>query len=166
MLARRRPISFPTFYGSIDTNVSRRAVIIGIDVPIISIFPPKSIFDAIALSPQSLHILTANSVNIAIPVIFISKAINSEFIPVLFDRFVKRLIIFDSLSIHKKKIINPDIIEIYIANSGLYCFRIIIIRRLVKPIPYNFYYIHFLTFLIQMYCERPMFSPTNILQSL
>ena len=49
---------------------SKSAVIIGIDILIIIILPPKSILLAIALSPESLQILTANSVSIAIPVIF------------------------------------------------------------------------------------------------
>ena len=42
------------------------------DIDIIITFPPISTLLAIADSPESLHILTANSVNIAIPVIFIS----------------------------------------------------------------------------------------------
>ena len=45
---------------------SKSAVIIGIDILIIIILPPKSILLAIALSPESLQILTANSVSIAI----------------------------------------------------------------------------------------------------
>ena len=48
---------------------SSRDDIIGIDIAIISIFPPNSILLAIAASPESLHILVAYSVNIAIPVI-------------------------------------------------------------------------------------------------
>ena len=56
---------------------SNNAVIIGIDILIIIIFPPKSILLAIAVSPESLQILTANSVNIAIPVIFINNVRNS-----------------------------------------------------------------------------------------
>lgn len=42
------------------------------DIDIIITFPPISTLLAIADSPESLHILTANSVKIAIPVIFIS----------------------------------------------------------------------------------------------
>ena len=42
---------------------------IGIDIAIINTFPPKSILFAIAVSPKSLHKLTANSAKKAIPVI-------------------------------------------------------------------------------------------------
>ncbi len=92
-------------------NVSNSAVIIGIDVPIINILPPKSIFDAIALSPLSLHILTANSVIIAIPVIFINKVIKPVFAPALLDKLTNKSIILLSLSITKKKIIAPANID-------------------------------------------------------
>lgn len=57
--------------------VSSMAVIIGIDKPTIITLPLNSILVAIALSPESLHILTANSVKNAIPVIFISMNKNS-----------------------------------------------------------------------------------------
>ena len=43
---------------------------IGIDIAIIITLLPISILDAIAFSPASAHMLTANSVIIAIPVIF------------------------------------------------------------------------------------------------
>ena len=46
--------------------------LIAVIIDIIITFPPKSTFEAIALSPESLHILTANSVKNAIPVILIS----------------------------------------------------------------------------------------------
>lgn len=59
---------------------SNNAVIIGIDMLIIIIFPPKSILLAIAVSPESLQMLTANSVSTAIPVIF--KSISKNTIPV------------------------------------------------------------------------------------
>ncbi len=49
----------------------------GIDIEIMITFPPISILLAIALSPESLQMLTANSVKIAIPVILIKIAINS-----------------------------------------------------------------------------------------
>lgn len=45
------------------------------------IFPPKSIFVAIALSPASRQIDTANSVSIAIPVILRRIPKYSEFNP-------------------------------------------------------------------------------------
>ncbi len=45
---------------------------------------PNSILLAIALSPESLQILTANSDKNAIPVIFISRFIKLVFIDALF----------------------------------------------------------------------------------
>ena len=57
----------------------------GIDIEIIIILLPISILLAIALSPESLQILTANSERNAIPVIFISKVINALLIDVLLD---------------------------------------------------------------------------------
>lgn len=45
---------------------------------------------ATADSPESLHILTANSVNIAIPVIFINIFKNPEFMLVLFAMFFNK----------------------------------------------------------------------------
>ena len=63
-------ICSPIFHGSIVVIISKSAVIIGIDILIIIIFPPKSILLAIAVCPASLQILVANSVRIAIPVIF------------------------------------------------------------------------------------------------
>lgn len=57
----------------------------GIDIEIIIILVPSSILLAIAPSPESLHMLTANSERNAIPVIFISKLINLEFIDTLSD---------------------------------------------------------------------------------
>lgn len=49
----------------------------------IIILLPNSILLAIALSPESLHILTANSDKNAIPVIFIKRFIKLEFIEAL-----------------------------------------------------------------------------------
>lgn len=49
----------------------------GTDNETIITFPPISILLAMADSPESLQMLTANSVKIAIPVIFISNVINS-----------------------------------------------------------------------------------------
>ena len=71
--------------------------------------------------------LTENSVKKAIPVIFISNTKNSLFITVLLDKDVNKSIIADTLSIINIKIITPAIIDTYITNSGLYCFKIIII---------------------------------------
>ena len=63
-------------HGNIFIIVSKSPAIIGIDIDIIIVLPPKSTLFAIALSPESLHILTANSVKKAIPVIFINSPKN------------------------------------------------------------------------------------------
>lgn len=52
------------------TNVSITAPNIGIDIAIIITLAPNSTFEAIAASPESLHIFVANSERYAIPVIF------------------------------------------------------------------------------------------------
>ena len=67
-------------HGKILSIISSKLEIIGIDIDIIIILLPSSILLAIAASPESLHILTANSERKAIPVIFINKAINCVFI--------------------------------------------------------------------------------------
>ena len=59
--------------------ISSKLDIIGMDIDIIIILLPSSILLAIAASPESLHILTANSERKAIPVIFISNTINVLF---------------------------------------------------------------------------------------
>ena len=105
---------------------------------IIIIFPPKSIFVAIALSPASLHMDTANSVSIAIPVILRSIFKYCESSPVLLLSDVKMFIIPVSLSMLKSIISTPAAIDMYIANSGLYCFIIIIIIREIRPRPIIF----------------------------
>ncbi len=117
---------------------------IGIEIDTIITFPPISILFAIAVSPESLQILTANSVNIAIPVIFISNTIKLLFIDTLFVNDVNKSIIADILLNTIINIIAPAIIDTYITNSGLYCFKIIIIIKAINPTPYYFYYIHFL----------------------
>src|SRR5690625_3468694 len=93
-------------YGSISTTVSSKLDMIGIDIDTIITFPPISTLFAIAVSPVSLQILTANSVKNAIPVIFISKVRNSLFIAVLFESVVKRFIMPSNLSIINTKIID------------------------------------------------------------
>jgi len=108
---------------------------IGIDIAIIVTFPPISILEAIADSPESLHILTANSVKKAIPVILINKYKNSVFIEDLFARLLRSVIIPDILPITKLKISTPEASDMYTANSGLCCFIIIIIIKAIKPIP-------------------------------
>lgn len=82
--------------------------------------------------------LTENSVKKAIPVIFISNTRNSLFITVLLDKDVNKSIIADTLSIINIKIITPAIIDTYITNSGLYCFKIIIIISAINPTPIIF----------------------------
>lgn len=66
---------------------------IGIEIETIMIFPPRSILVAIALSPESLQILTANSVKNAIPVIFNKMDKNSLFILVLLFKSCNKFII-------------------------------------------------------------------------
>ena len=121
---------------------SSRDDIIGIDIAIISIFPPNSILLAIAASPESLHILVAYSVNIAIPVILSNILKNWLSILALLAKFVSKFMTPVNLSSTKNNIIAPANIEIYTANSGLYCFKIIIIINPTNPNPYNFYNIH------------------------
>ena len=86
---------------------------------------------AIAVSPESLQMLVANSIKKAIPVIFINRTRNSLLIAVLFDILVSKLIIAPILSITKTKIKIPAANETYIVNSGLYCLIIIIIINIL-----------------------------------
>ena len=129
-------------YGRIFTIVSKSPDIIGIDIDIIITFPPISILFAIAVSCESLHILTANSTKKAIPVIFINKIINWLFIVVLLAKLLNKSTIPDILDITNVNINIPAIIDTYITNSGLYCFKIIIIIKATNPIPDYFYNIH------------------------
>ena len=122
--------------------VCNKPDIIGIDIDIIIIFPPISTLFAIAVSPVSLQILTANSVKKAIPVIFIKRPKNSLFIAVLLDKLFNKSIIAEILGRIITIIIAPAIKETYITYSGLYCFNIRIIIKLIKPTPYNFYNVH------------------------
>ena len=111
------------FYGKIFKIISNKLDIIGIDIDIIIIFVPISILLAIAPSPESLQMLTANSERNAIPVIFIKSVMNSIFICDLSCMDFIRDIIPSNLSITKIKIKAPVRILINIAYSGLYCFR-------------------------------------------
>ena len=117
---------------------SRSDVIIGTEILTIIIFPPKSILFAIAVSPESLHILTANSVSIAMPVILSSIFKNCPPIPILLLKFESIEIIPASFPNSMKSISIPEIIDMYTANSGLYCLRIIITIREVSPTPIIF----------------------------
>ena len=140
---------FLLVYGRIFNIVCKSPAIIGIDIEIIITFPPISILLAIALSPESLQILTANSVKIAIPVIFISKTINSWCNETLLVKlFIKSIIpeIFENVNI---SISAPAIIDTYIANSCLYCFKTIINIRAINPIPYYFHNIHFFLLIVR-----------------
>lgn len=98
---------------------------------------------AIAVSPESLQILTANSVKNVIPVIFISKVKKLLLIAVLLVRLLKSSTTPDILLSISPSINAPAINDTYITNSGLYCFKIIIIIKAIKPYSYNFYDIHF-----------------------
>ena len=89
-----------------------------------------------------MQILTANSVKNAIPVIFINKLKNSLLIEDLLAILLNKSIIPDILTKTKTSINAPEINDAYIANSGLYCFNIIIIINATIPIPYNSYNIH------------------------
>ena len=121
--------------GKIFNIISNKLEIIGIDIDIIIILLPISILLAIAASPESLHILTANSDKNAIPVIFINNAINCVLIENLSYIDCIKFIIPVSLSITKIKINMPVRILIKIAYSGLYCFNIIIMTSAIKAIP-------------------------------
>ena len=79
--------------------------------------------------------LTANSVNIAIPVIFINSKINVEFIADLLANLFNKLITSNNLLNTSIKIKTLAVKDAYNANSGLYCFNIIIITSDTKPIP-------------------------------
>ena len=114
-------------YGKTSNIISKRLDIIGIDIDIIIIFVPISILLAIAASPESLHILIANSDKKAIPVIFINNPKNSLLIDALLDIDCNKFIIPVSLSVTISNIRTPTKRLIYILNSGLYCFKIIII---------------------------------------
>ena len=74
-------------------TISKRAVIIGIEITIINTLPPKSILFAIADSPESLDILTANSVKKDIPVILRRSDKNLVFILALEDISFNKFII-------------------------------------------------------------------------
>ena len=63
-------------YGNIFSIISNKLDIIGIDIDITITFVPISIFRAIAVYPESLQILNANSERSAIPVIFSRISIN------------------------------------------------------------------------------------------
>lgn len=74
---------------------------------IMMILLPISILLAIAVSPESLQILTANSDRNAIPVILISNAKKVLFIDALFASDCNSIIIPCNLSITSSKIITP-----------------------------------------------------------
>ena len=102
---------------------------------IIKIFPAKSILFAIALSPESLQILIANSNKIDIHVIFINNFIKSLLIFDLFESLFIKSIIFLKVSNELSNIKAPPIITTYIAKSFLYCFKIIVNINVKKAIP-------------------------------
>ena len=122
--------------------VSNNPAIIGTDIDTIITFPPRSILLAIAASFESLHILTANSVKIAIPVILSINVINSLLTDIFDVRLFIKDITFEIFENTKVNINAPAINDTYIANSGLYCFNIIIIISAISPIPYYFNNFH------------------------
>ena len=127
---------------NIFSIVSNSPAIIGTDIDTIITLPPKSILLAIAASFESLHMLTANSVKIAIPVILSINVINSLLTDILDVKLFIRDITFEIFENTKVSINAPAINETYIANSGLYCFKSIIIIRAIRPIPYYLYNFH------------------------
>ena len=141
------PFSRHLCYGIIFIIVSNKPHSIGIDIDIIITLPPISILLAMAFSPESLHTLTANSVSIAIPVIFIRSIKNSLLIDAFADKFLSISIIPDNLANISANIITPAVRETYIANSGLYCFKITIIINAIKPCANYLYNIHYQSFL-------------------
>ncbi len=108
---------------------------IGIDMDIIIILLPISILLAMAPSPESLQILTANSDKNAIPVIFINNVKNVLLIDALFANDCSNPMIPCNLSITNSKINTPVSKLMYIANSGLYCFNKIIMISAINAIP-------------------------------
>lgn len=99
---------------------------------------PNSILLAIADSPASLQMLTANSVRKAIPVIF-NRILRKELLmPALLLIDCSKLIIEENFPNTKENINTPAINETYTANSDLYCFIIIIIIKEINPIPIIF----------------------------
>lgn len=58
-------------------------------------------------------------------------------------RLFIRAIMFEILENTSASIKAPAINDTYIANSGLYCFNIIIIINAIRPIPNYFYNFHF-----------------------
>ena len=96
-----------SFYGNNFRMISNKLEMIGIDIEMIIIFVPISILLAIAASPESLHMLTANSDKNAIPVIFINSAKNVLFIEALLAIDCNSSIIPVSLSITRRSINTP-----------------------------------------------------------
>ena len=122
-------------------QLEKIASALGLNVSVFLDFNIETVGDVLSLlfaiddSPASLHMLTANSVNIAIPVIFNIIFKNCWFIAVLLDIDCIRFIISLNLLNINHIIIIPAVIDIYIANSGLYCFTIIMIINDIIPIP-------------------------------
>ena len=107
-------------YGNICVTVSSRPARIGIDMEIITTFPPISIFVAIADSPASLQILTANSVKNAIPVIFNKSTKKLLLIEAVLTKEFNMSIMAEILGRMQANIKIPAIKEIYTVKSGLY----------------------------------------------
>ena len=125
-------------YGNICVTVSSRPARIGIDIEIITTFPPISIFVAIADSPASLQILTANSVKNAIPVIFNKSTKKLLLIEAVLTKEFSISIMAEILGRMQANIKIPAIKEIYTVNSGLYWRITIINSNATNPIPIIF----------------------------
>ena len=92
-----------------------------------------------AVSPESLQILTANSVNIAIPVIFISNAINSLSIEALLAILFSTSIIPEILVATSKKI-NTLITDTFGTKSGEYAVSLSTLKsKLTSKFGGNYY---------------------------
>ena len=95
------------YVGNIFNIISNRLEMMGIDIDMIIILLPISILLAIAPSPESLQMLTANSDKNAIPVIFINSVKNVPLIDALLANNCNNAIIPFSSSTTSNKISKP-----------------------------------------------------------
>lgn len=95
------------YVGNIFNIISNKLDIIGIDIDIMIILVPISILLAIAASPESLQILTANSDKNAIPVILTKSVKNVLLIEALLASDCSNIIIPCNLSLTNNNIKTP-----------------------------------------------------------
>lgn len=126
------------YEGNSDNNCSSELPITGIDNDITIIFPPKSILLAIDDSPQSLHMLIANSDKIDIPVILSRSEIKPLSISAFEDKSFIKSITFFNISKERYKIKREPIKITYSAKSFLYSFKIIVQTTVRNPTPIIF----------------------------